>query len=294
MTMSNIEPFVRRKPGDVIRSSDWNELQIKTREHQLQHRHTGEADGLKIPREGIEDKAIDGGLIDPEASVSVKELKISSALSVNGNLDMRGKNRRIFMGGESLSTYGIAFDENYPNHGIFYTEGSPDHVSISPNGDDKKGVVDVYGDGVVDIKGSLIRRVFAAHGNGPNDEIDNGRVMSRTLSFKKLRPDTAIRILYHDNFRVYGNGIASRWEIKLNGSAPPGGQISQDIHDHVSVGGITNHHSPGSILGYARGMPAGTHEIQVWVGPVPGYAQNNVYTGWNNSSWSIEAEEVWV
>ena len=78
------EPYVRRDPGDVIRSGDWNELQVQTREEVHVHRHTGGADGLKISRSGIEAKAIDGGLIDPAASVVLDSLTVNRELKING------------------------------------------------------------------------------------------------------------------------------------------------------------------------------------------------------------------
>ncbi len=77
------QPYVRRDPGDVIRSGDWNELQIKTREEVHTHRHSG-ADGLKIPRDGIEANAINGELIDPTAKVELDSLTINKELKVNG------------------------------------------------------------------------------------------------------------------------------------------------------------------------------------------------------------------
>ena len=76
-------PYVRKDPGDVIRSGDWNELQVQAREEVRGHQHTGGTDGLKIPREGIEPKAIDGSLIDPAADVSVTKLSVSGILETS-------------------------------------------------------------------------------------------------------------------------------------------------------------------------------------------------------------------
>jgi len=56
---------VPKGPGDIIRSGDWNELQVKAKEEIRSHRHTGGDDGLLIPRTGIEEKAIGGSHIDP-------------------------------------------------------------------------------------------------------------------------------------------------------------------------------------------------------------------------------------
>ncbi|MFO1432406.1 MAG: tail fiber protein [Candidatus Competibacteraceae bacterium] len=69
-------PYVPKVPGDIIRSGDWNELQIRTREEIHSHEHKGGDNGALIPRKGIEEKAIDGSHIDPEASVTIKELTL--------------------------------------------------------------------------------------------------------------------------------------------------------------------------------------------------------------------------
>ena len=78
------QPYVRRDPGDVIRSGDWNELQIKTREEIHSHTHSDGLDGALIPREGIKDHAIDGSKIDPQAQVQMDRLALSGSLEIQG------------------------------------------------------------------------------------------------------------------------------------------------------------------------------------------------------------------
>ncbi len=76
------DPYVRKDPNDIIRSGDWNELQILAREHLLRHTHTGRKDdGSLIPGAGI----------DPAAEVSVRTLATSGNLSVGGDLKVNGK-----------------------------------------------------------------------------------------------------------------------------------------------------------------------------------------------------------
>jgi hypothetical protein len=76
----------------------------------------------------------------------------SQKLDVNGNINMAGvAGRRLFMGGVGGTTYGIAYDASNPSHGIFYTEGTPDYVSLSPNGNANNGILNVYGDGKVGV-----------------------------------------------------------------------------------------------------------------------------------------------
>lgn len=141
------------------------------------------------------------------------------------------------------------------------------------------------------VKGHLVRSVQVATGLGPNDGTDNGRIMSRTLVFTKHYSDTSVKVTYNDVVRcAYGIAYgAARWEIRFNGQTAPGGSIH---HDRYTNSG--DYHYSATIIGFATGLPAGQHEIQIWVGPRPGYAVNDCYTGWNNSRWTIEAQEVWV
>jgi hypothetical protein len=78
--------YVHKNLGDIIRSDDWNELQIQAREEIYTHRHTGKDDGTQIPREGIAANAIDGSLVDPAAKITVDSLTTTGNLSVTGTM----------------------------------------------------------------------------------------------------------------------------------------------------------------------------------------------------------------
>ena len=140
------------------------------------------------------------------------------------------------------------------------------------------------------VKGAVVRSIWAGSGNGPTEMGDMGRLHSRTIRINKLFPETALRIVYCDNFRVMGDNVACRWEIRVDGNSvnPP------ILADRYELSG--NRHLHGTVMGYARGVAAGAHEIQVWIVAHP-YNQGrgtDVYTGWNSSTWSLEAEEVWL
>jgi microcystin-dependent protein len=77
------EPYVSKQPGDIIRAGDWNDMQSKARDEIRSHTHTGNADGRRIPRAGIEPGAVDGSLISTDADVAVKSLTTTD-LKVNG------------------------------------------------------------------------------------------------------------------------------------------------------------------------------------------------------------------
>jgi len=191
------------------------------------------------------------------------------------------------------NTLDEAYDEGGSGAGRTITADSgavnisgPDGLTV--NGNIGIGTTDPLAE--LTVNGSIIRKIAVATGLGPNDDTDEGQIISRVLNFTKLYDGTAIRIGYYDNFRVMPGGYAARWEIRIDGVAPPGGGIYQDVY----IGQSVDIHRPGTILGYATGVPAGSHEIQIWVGPSPGYPIPNAYTGWKESRWTIEAEEVWI
>ena len=273
------EPYVRRDPGDVIRSGDWNELQVQTREEVHKHRHSGGADGLKIPRSGIEPKAIDGSLIDPAARVVLDSLTVNQELKVNGkailgdigNLHDSLKNKVDRTGdtitgplklGKELTVAGkieagnsdLYFTNTKHNHtGLGNTDGYAaienaenfDALMLlgrasKATGKLKRTVklwdfLQVNGD--LEVTGTVVRRMAIATGLGPNDGTDVGQIKSRVLKFTKIHADTAIRIFYCDNFRINTNIKAARWEIRVNGKAPPGGAIYQDKYTDISLVG---------------------------------------------------------
>jgi hypothetical protein len=139
-------------------------------------------------------------------------------------------------------------------------------------------------------KGAVVRSIWASSGNGPVEDQDMGRLNSRTLRVNKLFADTALRIVYCDNFRVSGNDAACRWEICVDDNP-----VKPPIYaDRYELSG--NRHIHGTVMGYAREVSPGVHVIQVWIVPHPHNPERvtDVATGWASSTWSLEAEEVWL
>ncbi|MBI1767139.1 MAG: hypothetical protein HYR67_02050, partial [Bacteroidetes bacterium] len=92
------------------------------------------------------------GVIIGNSGATNKYLQVNGPLTANGNINLAGASgRRIYMGGVGGTTFGMAYDAANPNYGIFYTEATPDYVSISPNGNANNGVMNVFGDGKVGI-----------------------------------------------------------------------------------------------------------------------------------------------
>ena len=139
----------------------------------------------------------------------------------------------------------------------------------------------------LDSNGNFIRKIARATGLRPIDDTDSGQIKSRILKLNKIKNDTAIRIGYSDNFHVLGQKTACRWEIRIDGVSCSGGLV----YDYYS--GDYEEVQSGTVSGYCEDISAGEHEIQIWVGKVPSYNQGNCGTGWNDSRWTIEAEEVY-
>lgn len=77
------DPYLRKDPGDIMLAADWNEMQVRARTELRAHDHTGNA-ARQIPRDGIQDKAIDASKIDPDIRLNLKELTVSGPLKVTG------------------------------------------------------------------------------------------------------------------------------------------------------------------------------------------------------------------
>ena len=254
------DAYVRKDPGDIIRSGDWNELQIRAREELRNHQHTGGGDGALILGTGIA----------TDADLSIKTLATSGNTTVNGDLKVNGK--VILDGVDDLLARFKAMQSDTVNF-----------------------AKDVRIGGSLDVKGPLIRKVQIATGLGPTEGTVNGPFKTRVLAFTKLYAETAIRIAYCDILynNSYSNGHYARWEIRIDGNPAPNHPIVLDQYQNPSVSQLG---LPTTLLGYARGIGAGTHVIGIWSGVFPGHSAFHLYVGWpgGQSRWTLEAEEVWL
>ena len=140
----------------------------------------------------------------------------------------------------------------------------------------------------LEVAGDFIRTIAHVGGYAQADGGDNNYVAGRSLVINKKKADTAIRVSYTDNMRVYGTGQSCRWEIRFDGASCPGQIICADVYNSATGGNL--HHNR-TLVGYCAGLAAGNHTVTVYVGSSPGYSGCDCYTGWQQS-WSLEAEEV--
>lgn len=237
-----------KKPGDMIRSEDWNEAMDEI----------ARLEGAKLSLEG-------GEISGPLFISSTKEAKNGSSLLFEAEED-----------------------------GALISVGDTKALSINENGGIGIGMSNPHGG--LSVNGPVVRKFWVSTGLQA-DGRDSGLIEGRVLTFTKYHKDSAIRIGYHDCFRVNavaGNAGSGRWEILVDNVPPPGGRIFQDFHDYT--GGNSDNHHPASIVGYAQGLEVGQHTITVNLGDVEAHESNHKdrYTGWRNSRWTIEAEEVWI
>jgi len=123
---------------------------------------------------------------------------------------------------------------------------------------------------------------------GRTDE-DNGKI--KECSFNKLHDNTALRVSYQGNVRVYSNNKCNRWYFKFNGSECSGPLPIDSVVYTNWAGGISNVLRSHFFEGYCENLARGTVSVELLVGRCPGESLGNAYTGWKSVS-RIVIEEV--
>ncbi|HRH74546.1 MAG TPA: hypothetical protein PLM62_15750, partial [Zoogloea sp.] len=99
-------PYIAKEPGDIMLAADWNQMQVLARSELRGHDHT-DGNGLRIPRAGIADRAIDGSKVDPDSALAVKSLSIDGPLKVTGTTQLADIQAALArFSGASLTTSG--------------------------------------------------------------------------------------------------------------------------------------------------------------------------------------------
>lgn len=136
------------------------------------------------------------------------------------------------------------------------------------------------------------RRIARAQGTD-GDGTDAGPLATRTVTFQKTADDTAVRVAWVDNHRVYLTvpGTAGcRWEVRFDGAPCPGSPALAFDYLTNETGVVA--HASAANFGTCLGLSRGTHTARVHVGPIPGFTQADCYTGFGQY-WSLEVEEVY-
>ncbi|WP_461639623.1 hypothetical protein [Labilibaculum euxinus] len=134
-------------------------------------------------------------------------------VDINGTITVKN---RIYLG-KFGATVGIGFNKEYPDYGIFYTEANTDFVSISPNGNEKNGVVNVFGDGKVGIGTAAPKNMLDVNGTIRAKEI---KVEANWADFV-FKGDYSLRNLTEVEEFIIENGhlpdIPTEKEVKAEG-----------------------------------------------------------------------------
>jgi hypothetical protein len=134
------------------------------------------------------------------------------------------------------------------------------------------------------------RTIQRSTGLGPDDSTDSGLIASRVLLVTKARADTALRIQYTDNLRVFGSIAACQWEILVDEASCPGGALVYNYYAYSNDNTFRNR----SVVGYCEGLSAGPHTIQIHVDDGIGevFDGSDCATGFFDDRWVLESEEV--
>jgi len=122
------------------------------------------------------------------------------------------------------------------------------------------------------------------------DYADIGKIQE--CSFNKLHDNTALRVSYQGNVRVYSDAKCNRWYFKFNGNECSGPLPIDSVLYTNWAGEISNILGHHSFDGYCENLARGTVSVELWVGKCPGYStQGDATTGWKSVS-RITIEEV--
>ena len=116
-------------------------------------------------------------------------------------------------------------------------------------------------------------------------------VSFQDCSFNKLQSNTAIKVSFQGNMRIYGSQKCNRWFFKFNGNECSGPMTIEAVVYNYWPSGDPNllHHR--SFEGYCENIPRGTVRVELWVGKCPGETLGNANTGWKSVSRTM-IEEV--
>ncbi|KAL9960192.1 hypothetical protein ACROYT_G033611 [Oculina patagonica] len=85
---------------------------------------------------------------------------------------------------------------------------------------------------------------------------DNGKI--KECSFNKLRSDTALKVSYQGNIRIYTSAGCNRWYFKFNGNECSGPMTIDSVLYNYWPGGLSNIHRPHFFEGYCENLTRGT------------------------------------
>ena len=116
-------------------------------------------------------------------------------------------------------------------------------------------------------------------------------ILFQDSAFNKLQSNSALRVSFQGNMRVYGSFNCNRWYFKFNGNECSGPMTIEAAVYKIWSSGNPNllHHR--SFERYCENIPKGAVRVELWVGQCNVYNLGDARTGWNSVS-RIKIEEV--
>ena len=129
-----------------------------------------------------------------------------------------------------------------------------------------------------------------------NDGADSGYLTCRKLTFVKTRDDTLVHFIWSDNRRGIGY-IYGYWDVMWNRKECVSPKQNRYHHHSVASNNYNDNHYNATITGVcgateAGPMLAGTYDIEIRL-THRGGNNSDWYVGWDNTTFMIEAEEVY-
>ncbi|XP_078368037.1 collagen triple helix repeat-containing protein 1-like [Oculina patagonica] len=122
-----------------------------------------------------------------------------------------------------------------------------------------------------------------------NDDKDHGLI--KDCMFTKNFSDTALRVYWSGDFRIYGcDSCCKRWYFTFNG-AECAAPLPIDGIVYMYQGSGKSPHRVRHIEGHCNNIHKGRVRVGFWVGNCAGYGSVDAHTGWNSVS-RIFVEEV--
>ena len=119
-------------------------------------------------------------------------------------------------------------------------------------------------------------------------------LLSQECIFKKGSDNTALRVYWAGNLRIYGcDNCCSRWYFTFNGAecSTPAAIDGVVYMWNGSGSKYKNLHRPRHIEGVCEKLRKGTVRVGFWVGKCVGERSADAYTGWKSVS-RIYVEEI--
>lgn len=104
-------------------------------------------------------------------------------------------------------------------------------------------------------------------------------VLFQDCSFNKLKADTALKVSYQGNVKMYGDQKCIRLYFKFNGNECSG-PMTIEAGIYSDWPSVPNLHHHRSFEGYCENIPKGTVRVELWVGQCRGHSLGDAYTGW--------------